>query len=172
MLKSISTERLILIPVTYNITKGLANGNVTELERSGLKTNGRWPRQDTMDILPFVNKAFEKNEDATGFEFWMMVLKDNMMVIGDIGFKGVPDDNGDVEIGYGIIEEEQRKGYGFEALKAMIDWAFSQDEVKSVKADCLIDNIPSIRILQKAGMKETSRDNESIYWEFTKQNNK
>lgn len=166
-LKSLYTERLILIPVTYNITKALAVGNVKAVEELGLTTNGKWPRQDTMDILPFVNRAFEKNEEATGFEFWMMVLKANMTVIGDIGFKGVPDDNGDVEIGYGIIEEEQRKGYGFEALKSMLDWAFSQDKVKTVKAECLIDNASSIRILEKVGMKETKRDLVSIYWELS-----
>jgi RimJ/RimL family protein N-acetyltransferase len=121
-----------------------------------------------MDILPFINKAFEKNSEPSGFEGWMMVLKANMTIIGDIGFRGIPDDNGDVEIGYGIIEEAQGKGYGFEVAKSMIDWAFSQDKVKSVKADCLINNAPSIRILEKVGMKEIKRDQSSIYWELIK----
>jgi len=167
-LANLYTERLILIPFTRDITKALATGNVKKVEALGLNTNGKWPRQDTMDILPFINKAFEKNRNPTGYECWMIVLKSNMTIIGDIGFKGIPDDNGDVEIGYGLIEEEQRKGYGYEAAKSMIDWAFSQDNVMSVKADCLINNAPSIRILEKAGMKETKRDNELIYWELSK----
>jgi [ribosomal protein S5]-alanine N-acetyltransferase len=167
-LKNLHTERLILIPFTYHISKALAMGSVKEVEELGLKTNGKWPRQDTMDILPFILKDFERNGKPTGFEGWMIVLEMNMTIIGDIGFRGTPDENGDVEIGYGIIEEEQGKGYGFEAAKTMVDWAFSQDKVKSIKADCLINNVPSIRILEKVGMKETKRDNHLIYWEISK----
>lgn len=167
-LKNIYAERLILIPFTYNIAKALASGSVKEVEELGLKTNSKWPRQDTMDVLPFIIKDFERNGQPTGFEGWMMVLKDNKTIIGDIGFKGTPDENGDVEIGYGIIEDEQGKGYGFEALKSMIDWAFSQDKVRAVKADCLINNAPSIRILEKVGMKEIKRDCSLIYWELLK----
>lgn len=33
---------------------------------------------------------------------WMIVRKDNMKVIGDIGFHGKPDGKGEVEVGYGI----------------------------------------------------------------------
>lgn len=167
-LESIHTERLILIPVTYPITSDLALGNTRKLEELGLLTNGRWPRTDTLDILPFVNQAFEVNPEATGFEFWMMVLRDSMTIIGDIGFHGIPDDQGTVEIGYGLIEEEQRKGYGFEALQAMIDWATSQEQVTAVRADCLSTNVPSIRILEKAGLKRTHRDRNMIYWELEK----
>ena len=168
VLNNLHTERLILIPFTYDISKALAMGSVKEVEELGLKTNGKWPRQDTMDILPFIIKDLERNGKSTGFEGWMIVLEGNRTIIGDIGFKGTPDENGDVEIGYGIIDEEQGKGYGFEATKAMVDWAFSQDKVKSVKADCFINNIPSIRILEKVGMNETKRDDQLIYWEITR----
>jgi ribosomal-protein-alanine N-acetyltransferase len=167
-LNNIETNRLVMIPVSYVIAKGLRVGSVEEVEKLGLFTRGKWPRQDTMDILPFVIKDFENREAqvATGFEFWMIALKDDMTVIGDIGFKGVPDDEGVVEIGYGLIEEEHGKGYGFEALTAMVNWAFSQAEVKYIKADCLINNISSITILKKSGFKEINRDSELIYWEL------
>lgn len=166
MLLNLETDRLILIPVTYEITSELSNGGTKEVEKLGLRTNGKWPRQDTMDILPFVNRAFEESEKPSGYEFWMMALKENMNIIGDIGFKGKPDENGEVEIGYGIIEEEHGRGYGTEALRVMLKWALGQQEVTVVKADCLIDNIPSIKILEKCGMKEINRDEELIYWEL------
>lgn len=167
-LKPIHTERLVLIPVTSHIARDLALGSTRKLEESGLLTNGRWPRQDTLDILPFVNQAFEENPEATGFEFWMMVLKESMTIIGDIGFHGIPDDQGTVEIGYGLIEEEQRKGYGFEALQAMVSWAKAHALVRAIRADCLVTNIPSIRVLEKAGMRKTHRDRNTIYWELVK----
>ncbi|HSP47739.1 MAG TPA: GNAT family N-acetyltransferase [Clostridiaceae bacterium] len=165
---SIHTERLILIPVTSKVAYDLALGSNRELEEMGLQTNGRWPRQDTLDILPFVTQAFQENPESTGFEFWMVVLKESMTIIGDIGFHGIPDDQGIIEIGYGLIEEAQRKGYGYEALQAMMDWAKSHEDVTAIRADCLVTNVPSIRVLEKSGMKRIHRDRNTIYWEHIK----
>jgi [ribosomal protein S5]-alanine N-acetyltransferase len=165
-LNNVQTDRLLLIPVTIKLVKDLIKGSTREVENLGIKTNGKWPRQDTKDILPFVYKELEKNKIETGFEFWMIIVKEDMTVIGDIGFRGIPDDKGEVEIGYGLIVEEQGKGFGQEALKAMVHWAFSKKEVKVINADSLIDNIPSIRILEKSGFKEFMRDKGMIYWKI------
>jgi RimJ/RimL family protein N-acetyltransferase len=91
-----------------------------------------------------------------------------MHVIGDIGFHGKPNEKGEVEVGYGLVEHERGKGFGYEALNAIMDWLSFQESVKVIKADCLIDNRPSARILEKVGMKEITRDKDLIYWEFIK----
>jgi ribosomal-protein-alanine N-acetyltransferase len=167
-LKNIYTDRLILVPVTLEITKSLIDGDSKEIEKLGIKADEQWPRKDTMDILPIINSSLEKDKIPSGFEFWMIVKRDTMKAIGDIGFHGKPDEKGEVELGYGLIEHERGKGFGFEALKAIMDWLSFQESVKIVKADCLIDNKASARILEKAGMKEVSRDKNLIYWEFIK----
>lgn len=38
------------------------------------------------------------------------------------------------------------------------------DGVKTLKADCLIDNLASIRILEKIGLKEVYRNDDYIFW--------
>lgn len=167
-LKNINTDRLILVPVTLEITSSLIGGYSDEIEKLGLKTDEKWPTADTKDILPIINSSLEEYKLPTGFEFWMIVKKDTMKVIGDIGFHGKPNELGEVEVGYGLVEHERGKGFGFEALKAIMDWLSFQDTVKVIKADCLIDNHPSSRILEKAGMKEVSRDTDLIYWEYIK----
>ncbi|GLC29988.1 GNAT family N-acetyltransferase [Clostridium omnivorum] len=167
-LKNIHTERLILIPVTLEITKSLLEHSTKEIEKLGIKTDEKWPTDGTMDILPIINKTLDKYKVPSGFEFWMIVNKDNMLVIGDIGFHGKPNEKGEVEIGYGLSENARRMGFGFEALKAIMSWLNYQDNVKTIKADCLISNIASARILEKVGMKEISRDQELIYWKFIK----
>lgn len=165
-LDDIKTNRLILMPVTLEITRELLNGKTKEIEKIGLKTLGRWPGPDTFHILPIVNKELERYKYPTGFEFWMVIIKETMTIIGDIGFHGQPDDNGEVEIGYGLIEQERSKGYAFEALQAMVSWAAKQRGVKSVIADCLIENKASSHILEKVGMKEIKRDKKLIYWKL------
>jgi len=71
-------------------------------------------------------------------------------------------------IGFGLVEHERGKGFGFESLDAIMNWLNFQENVKVIKAECLISNKPSARILSKAGLKEIKRDDELIYWQFIK----
>jgi len=167
-LKNLLTERLILLPVTFEITQSLLSGSSREIEKLGIKTDKEWPTKDTMDILPIINESLEKDRNPSGFEFWMIVKKDNMQVVGDIGFHGKPNEKGEVEVGFGLVEKERGKGFGFEALKAIMNWLSYQDSVKLILAECLVSNKPSARILEKVGMREVNRDQDLIYWEFIK----
>jgi RimJ/RimL family protein N-acetyltransferase len=167
-LKELLTDRLIIVPVTLEITRSLLDGSSREIEKLGIKADGKWPTDDTMDILPIINESLEKDRNQSGFEFWMIVKKDNMQVVGDIGFHGKSNEKGEVEVGFGLVEHERGKGYGFEALKAIMNWLSYQDSVKLIRAECLISNKPSARILEKAGMREINRDQELIYWELIK----
>lgn len=167
-LKNIQTNRLTLIPITLEIVKSLINRSSKEIENLGIKCDKKWPTEDTMDILPIINASLEKSKIPTGFETWMIVDKNNKKIIGDIGFHGEPNENGKVEIGFGLVEHEREKGFGFESLNAIMDWLNFQESVKVIKAECLISNNPSARILEKAGFKEVNKDDELIYWEFIK----
>jgi [ribosomal protein S5]-alanine N-acetyltransferase len=121
-----------------------------------------------LDVLPIINEALEEYKLPSGFELWMIVKRDNMQVFGDMVFFGKPNEKGEVEVGYGLVEQERGKGFGFESLKAIIDWANSKVDVKVIRANCLISNKPSARILEKAGMKEVNREKDLIYWELIK----
>lgn len=167
-LNRIYTNRLILVPITYDMVISLLNRECKEIEKLGFKLNSKWPRKDTIDILEILRKTMKKLNEPTGYEVWMIVRKDNRIIIGDVGFKGEPNEKGEIEIGYGIIYDERKKGFGFEATDPLIKWALSQEKVKTVKADCLVENIGSIRILEKIGMQEVHRDEEFIYWEIVK----
>lgn len=156
------------VPVTFEITQSLLDGSSKEIEKLGIKTDEKWPTRDTMHILPIINESLEKDKVPSGFEFWMIVKNDNMQVVGDIGFHGKPNKKGEVEVGFGLVEQERGKGFGFEAVKAIMNWLNSQDSAKVIKAKCLISNKPSARILEKVGMKEINRDHNLIYWELIK----
>jgi len=162
---NIITDRLIIIPMTYSMVCSVISGNYNTLEKFGVKLNGKWPLQDTIDILCFIKDNMDKNDEINGFDVWMVVKKEDMTIIGDAGFKGEPDEKGEIEIGFGLIEEEHRKGYGYEVANSLMEWASQNNAVKVIKADCLIDNVGSISILKKCEMREINRDSELIYWE-------
>ena len=62
----------------------------------------------------------------------------------------------------------QNNGYATEAVKELIQWAFTTSSVKKVVAECLEDNTPSIKVLEKVGMKQISKVENMLKWELSK----
>ncbi len=97
--------------------------------------------------------AMNDSEHYLWYTSWEMVLESENVIIGGVCFKGPPDENGEVEIGYGIEMEYWNRGYTTEALVALIAWAESQPDVKGIKASTEPDNDASHAILKKLGFK-------------------
>lgn len=81
---------------------------------------------------------------------WLIALRGGTG-IGGVGFKGVPDDSGAVEIGYGVDAEYRGHGYATEAVRALLEWCAGQPEINAVYAQTEPDNAISQRVLQKCG---------------------
>ena len=86
------------------------------------------------------------------YALWIVELKDGTS-IGNLCFKGLI--NGVAEIGYGITEEYQNRGYATEAVDAAVKWALKQSGVIRVEAETDPDNAASRRILEKCGFIPT-----------------
>lgn len=162
--KSIHTQRLKLITFTHRIATNILHENYEELLAMGLTLGEGWPDADAMETIPKIIKALERTGEPTGFESWMIITKDGRKIIGDVGFKGVPNPEGEVDIGYGIVEAERKKGYAYEAAEGLTDWALLQPDVKKITARCLLANIDSAKLLVKLGFSEIKRDEAMIYW--------
>lgn len=83
------------------------------------------------------------------YAIWMIELKDGTH-IGELCFKGL-NSNGMAEIGYGIAEEYQGRGFATEAVKAVLVWAFQNPNVMAIEAETATENIASKRVLEKCG---------------------
>lgn len=146
----IKTKRLALLPFTEEIYNTYSS---------------------RYEIGPHIEGHLEElKEDPAlqGWGVWLAIRQDNGKPVGDLGFKGRPDQDGVVEVGYGIIPDEQNQGLATEAVDALIGWAFSSGEATKVIAECLADNVASIKVLRKLGMRESGRDQGLIYWELAK----
>lgn len=85
------------------------------------------------------------------YAIWRIEGKNGEM-IGDLCFKGLEAD-GRVEIGYGVLEEQQGRGYATEAVAAAVEWALAQPGVTRVEAETDPNNKASQRVLEKCGLK-------------------
>jgi RimJ/RimL family protein N-acetyltransferase len=75
------------------------------------------------------------------------------VLVGSGGFKGRPDPDGSVEIGYSMVEEFQGRGYATEAVRALAAWAFAHPGVSQVVAETMPGNTGSLRVLEKIGFR-------------------
>jgi ribosomal-protein-alanine N-acetyltransferase len=103
------------------------------------------------------------------FTYWLIELKQESFGAGLVGFKGLPDEIGRVEIGYILDPAFHGQGYMTEAVRALIDWAFQHDFCKAVIApNTLKSNPASNRVLEKAGMSVYAQDKTSLSWRIDK----
>lgn len=72
-------------------------------------------------------------------------------MIGLGGFKGGPDEEGVVEIGYALAPAYRGLGLASEAAQGMLGYAFSHPEVRRVVAHTLPERNASTRVLERVG---------------------
>jgi [ribosomal protein S5]-alanine N-acetyltransferase len=98
-----------------------------------------------------------------------MIERQELVAIGQMSFKALPNESGVIELGYGINPSYENRGYTTEMAKELVVWAWRQPGVKRITAECLEDNRPSIRVLEKIGFKQVGEklDEEGllILWE-------
>ena len=162
----ISTPRLKLVPLTpgqlamYLDRDHDFNNLVAPSSREILTDDLRRAismKLERMEVNP--------EEDLLWITYWLIVVLPDDFGAGMIGYKGAPDENGQVEIGYGIDREFQNRGYMTEAVKGMINWAFSDSRCTRIVApDTLRANIGSTRVLKKVGMIVYESKPESQSW--------
>ena len=72
-------------------------------------------------------------------------------LVGVVGYKGAPDEQGVVEIGYGVVPEHRRRGFASEAVEGLLARAFADARVRMVIAHTLPELVASIGVLRSTG---------------------
>ena len=163
----IETERLKLTPLSLQDLKLCIVSKAQMDEKLGLKSGIDTLDDEMKRIFQIkVDNITSDKDNLLFYTYWVMVLKGNNHAIGYVGFKGIPDEQGRIEVGYGVDDEYRRNGYMTEALNQLISWVFMEhaQKVTAVTASTLKDNIPSQRVLEKVGMKVVREDTNYLFW--------
>jgi [ribosomal protein S5]-alanine N-acetyltransferase len=114
------------------------------------------PYSQTMsEFLP----VFERNYvQGNGRQFWFIIEDEHHIPIGTITYFNVDYRAGQAEIGLGLGDKTRwGKGYGPEAIRALVEYLFSQPNFVRIYAETARANQPARRAFTKAGFSEVGQ---------------
>jgi len=79
---------------------------------------------------------------------------------------GEPNENGEIEIGYGTYVELQGMGFMTEIVGGIIEWTKTQPFVKSIFASTDKTNVASFKVLQKNNFKKNHETETLFNWKL------
>lgn len=163
----ITTQRLELLPCSLEVAQAVVTRNKPQLERLlGVRVPDDWYGSEVLDIFPMYAQMLIDDSSQLGWGVWLMIHIANSTLIGDLGFLGKPDRAGTVEMGYEVLSAYRQQGLAFEAVEALVNFAFTQPELKRIIAHSPEDHVASIRILEKLGMQQISKGENLLEWEL------
>ena len=113
-----------------------------------------------------IREAFESRLPAwsPGSEHWLCLVVRDSATQTPLGVTGYRHHEADcAEVGFLFAPQAQGKGYGFESLQAVCDYAFSQGGIRRLTATVTAGNVASKRLLEKVGFVLEGELRES-YW--------
>ena len=159
------TDRTILFPIDLDTINAILNG--TSRPFSEYFYNEEWLEDDLKEAFPVFKELLEKNGND-GFNVWLIIEKKNNQIIGSAGYIGKPNNEGNIEIGFGIIPSKREKGFCNEAAKALLQWGLSHNEVKGIIARCDKSNVASKKTILKLGFEYFDEKDNLMNWKLEK----
>jgi RimJ/RimL family protein N-acetyltransferase len=154
----IETTNLQLIPCELAHIEAIMRDK-KELERMlSVTVPDNWP--EFPESIPHVYELLKSDPSSPEWGYYLFIHAKERALIGEGGYKGKPDEEGMVEIGYAIVPEYRQRGFASEAARGLVGHAFSHPEVNVVQAHTLLDGTASINVLRKLGMKSAGTTND------------
>lgn len=147
-LPTLETERLILRKVTLEDLEDMYHyGSNEEVSRYATWESHK-TLSDTREFIEFILTRYKNKEIAP----WGIEYKENGKFIGTIDFVSWQLKHNISEIGYVISQDYWKKGITTEAANEVIKFGFNEMNLVRIQARCVVENISSARVMEKAGM--------------------
>jgi len=144
------TRRLELVAATIELAQAELSCAAALAGLLGAPSPSAWPPPLNDEDSQRHFLSLLRQPGAAGWSLWFCIRREPRALVGSAGFKGPPKERS-VEIGYSMLETQQRNGYCTEAVRALLDWAFAHAEVDTIVAHTLPASRPSMRVLEKCG---------------------
>jgi len=149
-----SSPRLRFINCTPNILEQIFLGKDHLASHLHIDIPEKWSEFGEGPFRYVLDKI-QRNPESVHWWSWLPVLVSENMLVGNCGYKGPPN-NGEVEIGYEVAEEYRSNGLATEMANALIRYANTSPEVKTIIAHTLPFENHSVGVLRKCGFQFVS----------------
>lgn len=151
-LSILETERLILQLVNIEDAEF-----ILELYNSPnfIKFIGDRNLRTVKDAENYIKEKFLPHVDKYGFGSFVILRKSDRKKIGNVGIY-MRDGLNAPDIGFSFLPKFEGKGFGFEASKKLMEFAFSEFDLKKISAISTKENISSQKLIEKLGLKYQS----------------
>jgi RimJ/RimL family protein N-acetyltransferase len=99
--------------------------------------------------------------DKQPFGPWIILDEDDV-ALGGVGFHSPPNADGEVEVGYGVAVAARGRGVATRALAALL--ALDLPGVRTIVAETDLDNVASHRVLTRNGFVEAPPVPDALRW--------
>jgi len=145
---TLSSERLILRPPCLGDAAAIYEGYARDPEVARFVI---WkPHRSIADTLEFL-QHFVALVDGDDSYPWVMTLAADGTVMGAMHLRVHPPW---AELGFNIARPYWNRGFGTEAVVAVIAFGLALPGIERVQATCHVQNVASARVLEKAGMRK------------------
>lgn len=144
----LETERLLLRKITQADTKDIYHYGKNPTVSQYVPWKPHKSMKDTEAYVEFVLRKYDNGELAP----WGIEYKENGRLIGTIDFVSWNLRHKTAEIGYVVSHDYWGKGIATEAAKEVIKFGFEKMDLVRIEAKCFVENIASIRVMEKSGM--------------------
>ena len=148
-----TTDRLRLVAGTEALAAAELEGRQKLSKLLGASVPKTWPPDNLRDVLDHFYASYKEHRKWEGWLTWYAIRigSGRPVLCGSVGFRGPPDEQGMVEIGYSVLPEFQGQGLATEAVAGIVQWAKQQRDIEHIEAETNSGNKASIRVLEKNG---------------------
>lgn len=163
----LETERLVLRTFTpddakmfYDLCK----------DPKVVKYVGEKPLESEEQALQIMTEKILKEQyEQFGYGRWAIHIKKNGLFIGWCGLKN---ENGEIDLGYRLKKRFWNKGFATEAAQGVLQYGFETLNLDKIHAKAMQENVASVEVMKKIGMKFIDQRmfdlHPGVYYELTK----
>jgi aminoglycoside 6'-N-acetyltransferase len=151
--ESLTTERLLLRRSRREDAEAIS----AYRSRPDVRRYQGWDRTDADAIGAEIELMARRAPGDRGWVQLTVLERDGGALVGDVGMSPADGEPGVLKVGYTVDPAFQGRGYATEAVRALIGYAFDVLGADVVRAYADADNLASIRVAEKAGMRLMER---------------
>ena len=167
----LDTPRLQLVSPTTELLAAEIGSTRALSRKLVARVPADWPPTFLEGVAPLFLDQLHHHPDHDVWLGWYWIKRScereaaTLIALG--GFKGPPDEQGRVEVGYSVLSRWRGQGYASEGVQGLVSWAMQQPGVREVVARVERENPASMRVLEKCGLERVGEQGSEVLFSLS-----